>query len=207
MTGVGGGDGGLLGLRALGDVGHVVHKVNDALAVGGGDGDGADDGAVLALEGLEGLEVVAVLLVALGDAEHHGELRVLEIIPASLTADGKGVRGILGGGDDHAALHGAQGAQHVAYEVEVAGAVENVDLAAAEVHGGDSGGNGNLTGGFLSVVVAHGGAVGDLAHAVDGAGAVEHALGQAGFAVVAVPDQADVANVFGFVAHVSFPLC
>ena len=205
MACVGGGDSGLLSLVALGDVGNVVHQVDNALAVGGGDGDGADDGAVLALEGLEGLEVIAVLLVALGDAEHDGQLCVLQVVPASLAADGQGLRRILGGGDDDAALHSAQGAQHVAHEVEVAGAVEDVDLVACEVHRGDGGGDGDLAGGFLCVVVADGGAVGDLAHAVDGAGAVEHALSKAGFAVVAVADQADVANVFRF--HVSFPLC
>ena len=137
--------------------------------------------------------------------EHDGQLRVLQVVPASLAADGQGLGCILGGSDDHAALHSAQGAEHVAHEVEVAGAVEDVDLAACEAHRGDGGGDGDLAGGFLSVVVAYGGAVGDLAHTVDRAGAVQHALSKAGLAVVAVADQADVANVFRF--HVSFPLC
>ena len=207
MARVGGGDGGLLNLGSLGDVGHVVHEVDDALAVGGGDGDGADDAAVLALEGFESLEVIAVLLVALGDAEHDGQLCVLQVIPAALAADGEAVGRILGGGDNHAALDSAQSAQHVAHKVEVAGAVEDVDLHAAVVHRGDGGRDGDLAGGLLGIVVADGGAVGNLAHAVDGAGAVEHALGKAGLAVVAVADQADVANVFRFVAHVLLPLC
>ena len=207
MARVSGGDSGLLGLGALGDVGDIVHQIDNAGTVGGGDGDGADDGAVLALEGLEGLEVIAVLLVALGDAEHDGQFRVLQVVPASLAADGQGVRRVLGGGDDHAALHCAQGAEHIAHKVEVAGAVKHVDLHAAVVQGGDGGGNGDLAGGFLRVIVADGGPVGDLTHAVDGAGAEQHALRKAGLAVVAVADQADVANVFRFVAHVSFPLC
>ena len=185
MARVGGGDGGLLNLGSLGDVGHVVHEVDDALAVGGGDGDGADDAAVLALEGFESLEVIAVLLVALGDAEHDGQLCVLQVIPAALAADGEAVGRILGGGDNHAAL----------------------DSAPAVVHRGDGSRDGDLAGGLLGIVVADGGAVGNLAHAVDGAGAVEHALGKAGLAVVAVADQADVANVFRFVAHVLLPLC
>ncbi len=198
MAGVGGGNGGLLKLGAVGDVGHVVHQVDDALAVGGGDGDGADDAAVLALEGLESLEVVAVLLVALGDAEHDGQLGLLKVFPAALGTDADRFRRVLGGEDDHAGLDSAQRAEHVADEVEVAGAVKHVDLAAAEVHGGDGGGNGDLAGGLFGVVVADGVAVADLAHAVDRAGDVEHALRQAGLAGVAVADQADIADVFGF---------
>ena len=199
---IGCGDGGLLGLCALGDVSHIVYQVDNAGTVGGGDGHGADNGAVLALEGIESLEVVAVLLVALGNGEHNRQLCILKVVPVALCANGNGLGSVLGGGDDHAALHCAQCAENIAHEVKVTGAVQNVNLCTVVVYGCDGGGDSYLAAGFFCVVVADGGAVSYLAHTVDSAGAEKHALCKAGLTVVAVANKADVANVLGFVAHV-----
>ena len=200
---IGGGDSDLGGLAALGLVSGVMHNINDAGAVGGGDGDGADDAAVFGLQGVQNLEVIAVLLIALGDAESNGDVGGLQVFPCPLSADRQPV---LGGAEDDAGFGGADGSQGLAHKVKEAGAVQHVDLAAAEINGGYSGGNGDLALDFLRVIVADGVAVADLTHAVDSAGAEQHALSKAGLAAVAMAQQADVADVFGFVAHVLLPL-
>ena len=183
-----------------------MHQVNDAGAVGLGDRDGADAAAVLVLQRVESLGVVAVLLAALGDREHHGQVGGLQIVPAALGADGDGLGRVLGRDGDHAGLDRAQGVEHLADKVKVAGAVEHVDLVAVELHGRNGGGDGDLTGNLFGIIVADGVAVSYLAQTVDGAGDVEHALGQAGLAGVAVAQEGDVTDVFCFVAHVLLPL-
>ena len=207
MVGICRGDCALLGLAALGNVGNVVDEVDNAGTVGGGDGDRADDGAVLALQCLKSLEVVAVLFVALGDGEHDGQGSCLEVVPAALCTDGNALARVLRGGDYHTGLDRAQRAQRVADKVKEAGAVQYVDLAAVVADGSNGGGDGYLAGDFLCVVVAYGVAVGDLAETVDSAGDVQHTLGQTGFAVIAMTQQGNIADVLGFVAHVLLPLC
>ena len=101
-------------------------------------------------------------------------------------------------------LNSAQGAQGLADEVEVTRAVQHVDLLAAEIDGSQGRGDGDLPLDLLGVVVAGGVAVGNLALTVSRAGHKEHALGQTGLAAVAVAQEGDVANVFGF--HVLLPL-
>ena len=196
------GDGDLGGLAGLGLVGGVMDQVDNAAAVAHGDGDGADDAAVLGLQRVQRGEVVAVLLVALGDAEHNGQVRGLEIFPGALHADSDPV---LGGADDNARLNGAKGAEHVSHKVKKAGAVQNVYLAAVEAHRGYGGGDADLTLDLLGVIIADGVSVADLSLAVKGAGGKQHALRKAGLAAVAMAHQADVANVFGF--HLLLPLC
>ena len=201
MAGVGSGNSGLAGLAALGDVSHVLHQVDDAGAVGAGDGDGGDDAAVLLAQRVHHGKEVAVLLIGLGDDEQGGQVRGLGGLPHTLGADGDAV---LGGDQDGAGFHRAQGAQGLAHKVKVARAVQDVDLLAAEADGGDGGGDGDLALDLFGVVVAGGVAVGDLALAISGAGYKEHALGQTGLAAVAVAQEGDVANVFRF--HVLLPL-
>ena len=59
----------LCSLAALGLVCDVVNNVDNAGAVGHGDGDSADDAAVLGLQRFEHAEVITVLLIELGDVE------------------------------------------------------------------------------------------------------------------------------------------
>ena len=181
-----------------------MYQVDDAAAVGHGDGDRADDAAVLGFQGIQDLKVVAVLLIALGDAESHGHIGGFQIFPCPLCAHGQAV---LGGAEDDAGLNGPDGGQRLAHKVKEAGAVQHVYFAAAVIHGSHCGGNGDLAFGLLGVIVADGVAVADLTHTVDGAGAEQHALGKAGLAGVAMAQQADVADVLGFVTHVLLPLC
>ena len=156
LAGVRCGNGDLLGLLAVRHISYVVHQIDHAGAVARGDGHGADGCAVLFLQrGENGVEV-AVLLVDFGDIEHGGLAGGLERFPAALGADGDAV---LGTAEDHADLCRAQRAGDLTGEVKEAGAVENVDLAAAEIHRSDAGGNGDLTLDLFGVVVADGVAV------------------------------------------------
>ena len=184
-----------------------MNQVDNAGAVGRGDGDGADNAAVFGLQGVQGLEVIAVLFLALGDAEHDRQTCVFQVLPGALCAHGHALASVLGGAENDARFHCAQGAENVACKVKEAGAVQNVDLAAGKVYRGQRSGDGNLAGDLFGIAVADGVAVADLAQTVDGAGDVQHALGKAGFAGVAVAQQGNVTDVFGFVAHVLLPLC
>ena len=200
---IGCGNGYLCGLAALGLISGVMNEVDNAAAVGHGDHDRADGRTVLFLERGQDSVIVAVLFVYLRDVEHCGNAGRLKIFPASLRTDGNAV---LGRAEDDAGLNNADSGENVADEVEIAGAVKNIDLAAAEAYGSDGSRDGNLALDLFSVIVADGIAVGDLAHTVDSAGRKQHAFGKAGLTAVAVTHEADVADVFCFVAHVLLPL-
>ena len=200
-VGVGGGNGDLLGLVALGLIGNVVHEVDDARSVAHRRGDRADGAAVLVLQGGEDAGEIAVILVGLGDVEQAGDVLALEVFPAALRADGDAV---LRGAEDHAGLSRAHGAHHVARKVEKARAIEDVDLAAAEIDRRDAGRDRDLALDLLGIVVTDGVAVGSFALTVDRAGQVQHALGERGLAAAAMSEQAHVTDVLGFVAHVVY---
>ena len=201
MTGVGSGDLGLGGLTALGNISHVLHQIDDTGAVGGGNGHGSDDAAVLLTQRVHHGKKVAVLLIGLGHYKHGGQVCGFGSLPHTLGADRDAV---LGSDQDGPGFHRAQGAQGLTDEVEIARAVQNIDLLAAEADRGNGGCNGDLALDLFRVVVASGVAVRDLALTIDGAGHKEHALSQTGLAAVAVAQEGDVANVFGF--HVLLPL-
>ena len=203
LIGVRGGHVHLDGLVALGLVSHVMHQIDHARAVAHRRGHCADGAAVLFLQRGENGVKVAVVFVGLGNVEHGGHVGVLQILPAALGADRDAV---LRAAEDDARLNCAQRAHDLAGKVKEAGAVEHVDLAAAVVHRGDAGGNGDLALDFFRVIVTDGVAVGNLALTVDGAGHVQHAFSERGFAAAAVPEQAYVADGLGFVAHEFVPL-
>ena len=181
-----------------------MYQIDNAGAVGHGDYNGADHRAVFFLECGENGVKIAVLLVQLGDVENRGNASGLQILPAALCADGDAV---FRRAEDNSGFDDADGGENFAGKVKVAGAVEHIDLAAAEINGRDGGGDCDLALDLFSVIVADGVAVSDLAHTVDSAGAEQHALGKAGLTAVAVTYEADVADVLGFVAHVLLPLC
>ena len=200
---VGSRDSDLCGLAALGLVSGAVNEVDNAGAVRQGDHDRADGCAVFLFKCRKDSVEIAVLFVDLGDVEHCGNACGLEVFPASFRSNGDAV---LSRAEDDAGLNNADSGENVADEVKVTRAVENIDLAAAEVYGSDGSCNCDLTLDFFGVIVADGISVGDLAHTVDSAGREQHALSKAGLTAVAVTHEADVADVFGFVAHVLLPL-
>ena len=200
-VGVGGGNGDLRGLVAIGLVSHVVHQIDDTGAVAHRRGHGADGAAVLFLQGGEDGGKIAVIFIRLGDVEHAGHVGIFEVFPAALSADGDAV---FRSAEDYAGLDGAQGAHHVAREVEKARAVEHVDLAAAEVDRRDAGRDRDLALDLFGIVITDGVAVGRLALAVDRARHIQHALGECGLTAAAMAEQAHIADILGFVAHVVY---
>ena len=144
---------------------------------------------------------IAVIFIRLGDVEHAGHVGIFEVFPAALSADGDAV---FRSAEDYAGLDGAQGAHHVAREVEKARAVEHVDLAAAEVDRRDAGRDRDLALDLFGIVITDGVAVGRLALTVDRARHIQHALGKCGLTAAAMAEQAHIADILGFVAHVVY---
>ena len=144
-----------------------------------------------------------MLFVDLGDVEHRRNACGLEVFPASFRSDGDAV---LSRAEDDAGLNNADSGENVADEVKVTRAVENIDLAAAEVYGSDGSCNGDLTLDFFGIIVTDCVAVRGLAQAVSGTSQIQHTFSKHGFAHAGVTQQADVTDIFGFVAHVLLPL-
>ena len=184
-----------------------MDEVDYTLTVGTGDGDRGDDGAELVSQRVESLGVVGVILLALGDVEHNGHTRRLAGVPCALCADGQRLCGLLCGDNNDCTLSRAESAVKLTREVKETGAVEDVDLGAFVLYGGNGHGDGDLAALFLCVVVAYGVSVSDLAETVDCAGHEKHALCKAGLAGIAVADKADVADVACLVVHLLLPLC
>ena len=182
-----GGDGDLLALvpgRLKGPLVEHVHHAGDPLVLVP---DGHHQGGHALAEGLpqgvEGGVEVDIVLVHLGDVDDPGQLALVQQPPGPLGAHGQAA---LGGAHQHPRVRHGQALGHLPGEVEVAGGVQHVDLAAVIFHRSHGGGDGDLPLGLLGVVVADGGAVGGPAHAGDGTGHVQKALDQGGFAVAAV---------------------
>ena len=174
-----------------------VHDAGDLLvAVQHGNDDGGHGGAELGLQGVEAGVVVAVVLIGAGDEDHAG--LGAQHLPGALGADAEAV---LGAADQQGALGGTDAGECLTRKVKVARSVQKIDLHVLVLDGSHGEGDGYAALDLLGVVVADGVAVGDTAHAVDGAGGEEHALSQSGLAAAAVAQQADVADGLGGIAH------
>ena len=73
-----------------------------------------------------------------------------------------------------------------------------------EAYGSKRSRNGDLSFDLFCIIVTYGVAVIDLSKTVSCTGDIQHALSKAGFAAVAVSQQGDVSDFFGFNAHVRF---
>ncbi len=195
------GDGNLGGLVALGLICHIVYEVDNAGTVAHGSGNSADDGTVLFLQSGKNAGIIAVFFAGLGNAEHGGHIGSLEKLPVTLCADGNAV---LGGYEDNSGLNSADSSSNVSCEVEVAGAVKNVNLAAAELNGSNGGSDGYLALDLFGIIVADSVAIGNLALTVNCTGSKQHALCKSGFTAVAMAKKAYIADFVGFVAHLDF---
>ena len=173
-----------------------MQQVNDdgngLVGVGLGGHDGGDGGAELGLHGVHAGGVVGVGFLHTVD-EHHAGL-LAQHLPSALHAHAEAVLGVA---DDDGALGGADGAQRLAGEVEVAGGIHDVDLHVVILHGSEGQRNGDLALDLLGVVVAGGVAVHSLAEAVGSLGHKEHLLSQGGLTGAAVTQQANIANFIG----------
>ena len=159
--------------------------------------DGGDDGGDVLAEALaqrvERGVVVGVLLVGLGDVEQTGERVLLAIFPRLFRAD---AHAGLGRADDDGSVGSLNGLRDLTGEVEAAGHVEHVDLAAVVFHGSHGQRNGDLAADLFGIVVTNGVAVGNSAQTVRAAGEIQHALSEGGLAAAAVAKQHDIADVF-----------
>ena len=159
--------------------------------------DGGDDGGDILAEALaqrvERGVVVGVLLVGLGDVEQTGERVLLAIFPRLFRAD---AHAGLGRADDDGSVGSLNGLRDLTGEVEAAGHVEHVDLAAVVFHGSHGQRNGDLAADLFGIVVTNGVAVGNSAQTVRAAGEIQHALSEGGLAAAAVAKQHDIADVF-----------
>jgi len=200
-VGIGSRNGDLGSLVALGLVSNIVNKINNAGAVAHRSGNSADDGAVLFLQSGKNVGIVAVFFASLGDAENGGHIGSLEQLPVALCADRNAV---LGSDQNDTGLNSANSGSDVACEVEITGAIQNIDLAAAELNGSNGGGDGYLALDLFGIIVADGVSIGYLALTVNGTGDKQHALCKGGFTAVAVAQKADIADFIGFVAHLDF---
>ena len=132
-----------------------------------------------------------MILVYLGDVDEPGHIPLLAVGPGLLEAHSNAV---LGGEHQDGRVRGPQRLHNGAGEVEAARSIQNVDLGVVVLHGDDGSGNRNITADLLGIVVTDGIAVGVLAHAVDGAGHIQKAFCQSGFAAAAMAQQADITN-------------
>ena len=199
------GDGDLLALVAVGLKGALVdhvHHAGDLFAlVPDGDHHRGHALAEALAQGVEGGVEVDVVLVHFGDVDDAGQLALIQLPPGALGAHGQPA---LGGAHQHPRVGHGQALGHLAGEVEIAGGVQHVDLAAVIFHGGHGGGDGDLALDLFRVVIANGVAVGGLAQTVDHTGHAQKALHEGGLAVAAMAQQTDVADIMGRIAHSLF---
>ena len=175
-----------------------VHQTLNLITGHHGEGEGNHALAICILEGVHHLKEVGVVLVQLGDIEHGRQLGVIQIVPGLFGAHGDAA---LGGQADETGVHNPQRLGNFTGEGEVAGVVQNIDLAFIVLHRQNGGGDGIAALDLLGVEVADSIAVGTLAQTRDRLGREQHALAECGFAIAAVAKQADVADVIGSIAH------
>ena len=110
---------------------------------------------------------------------------VAHLVPGELGADHDPG---AGADDDQGSLRGAQGAVDLADEILETRRVHQVDLVIVPGQMRDRGADGDLALGFLGLEIEGGVAGFRLSQPVDGAAGVEHRLGEASLAVVAMPE-------------------
>ena len=202
-----GGHGDFLEILALAGVSLVFQHVYNAGELGAladGQHQRHHRGAELFTQLLDGLFIVGVFRVHTVDDEHAAYVVLLGVSPGFFSAHSQAADGAY---HDRGGFHHAQGTHHFADKIKIAGNVDQVDLGALPFHGSGRGADRNAAFVFFGVKVGHGGAGFNLALTVDHARGKKHSLGEGGFALAAVTQQRDVADVFGFViSHCWFPL-
>ena len=159
-----------------------------------------DDDGVAGEARADGLDGVVEVGAGLVHLVHEAEARDVVLVGLPPDGFGLGLDALLGVEDDDSAVEHAQAAFNLGGEIDVAGGVDQVDAAVAPVEGDGGGVDRDAALLLLDVEVGDGGAVVDVAHLVDRAAVVEHALGGGGLAGVDVRGDADIAD-FGQVFH------
>src|SRR5690606_2106492 len=119
-------------------------------------------------------------------------------VTVGLTPDGLGLR--LDAGDriedDYAAVQHAQATLNFGREIDVAGRIDNADLVIEPVCRGGGRRNGDSALALLIHGVHRGGALVDLAHAMDHSSIVEDALGRRRLAGINMGNNANIPDSF-----------
>ena len=184
--------GGLAPLVEHGAVGEQVGDAPEARLLADGQLEGRHAGPELVAELVEGAVEAGPLPVELVDEEHAGQAPLGGQPPGRLGLD---LDTLHRADHDHGQVGHVEGGLEVGDEVGVAGGVEEVDLVALELEGGEGQRQGDATLHLLRVEVGGGGAVLHPALAADGAGAEQQGLGQARLARSTVADEGDVADL------------
>ena len=187
----------LAGLPALAEVGLHRKQVDDAaevVALADGEEEGGDGRAPLLADGVEHDVEVRVLPVEAVDEDGAGKAALLGDLPDAVGAD-------LGPGDgiddDEGEVRGANAADDLGDEVGIPGGVDEVDLGAVPLNGEDGEVEAELAAMLILVVVADRVLLLDGAHPRHRPAHEQGRLAERRLADVAVPDENNVANVFG----------
>ena len=135
-------------------------------------------------------------VVALVDEKCARQFRVRSIIPCKLRAD---LNACFCVDNNHSASGNAQRLLDLADKIKVAGGVEQIDLFLLPFDQCQRGGNGKASFQFFIIIIADCIFIADLSQSVCSLGKVEHGFCQRGLSVRAVADQANIADVSGFV--------
>ena len=192
---------GLVLVHGVSLLAHHVDDAGDLFPVELGDDQRRDGVAELFLQLCHDSVEVAIVFVGLGDVDQAGQVAGLDLLVSAFCTHGDVA---LCGQDDDSSVSHLQSGQNVAIEVEVARSVQDVDLAAAELNGSQSGSDGDLTLDFFGIIVTDCVAVRGLAQAVSGTSQIQHTFSKHGFAHAGVTQQADVTDILSGIAHITF---
>ena len=146
----------------------------------------------------DGEEEVSAQLVHLVDEADAGHVVLVGLAPDGLRL---GLHALLAVEHRDSTIEHAQRALHLDGEVDVAGGVDDVDLAVVPVAGRRGGRDGDAALLLLLHPVHGAGAIMGLAHLVVHAGVEEDALGRRGFAGIDVSHDADIADLVQIAEH------
>ena len=103
-------------------------------------------------------------------------------------------------------FHHAQGADHLADKIKIAGHIDDVEHFAIPVAGRGGGADGAVTADFFGLKVRGGIAILHLALTIHDTSGVEHRLSQRGFALAAMSHEGDIPNATGqIISHECLP--
>ena len=177
-------------------VGLSGHQIDDAFEAGlmtnrrlDGDGPGRE-----LLEAVEDSPEVGVLFLHLVDDHEAWKVACADLLPGQLGAHHNAA---VRADNDGRPFRRTKRATDITDEVLKPRGVEQVDLVIAPGQMGDRRADRNLSLDLFRLEI-EGGVTGvRLAQAVDGPAGIKHRLRQAGLAIVAVPEQGDIANLVG----------
>jgi len=159
------------------------------VAVLNGNEYGAEGVAEVIVKLVEYLLEVRVVILAFVDEECLGKTCSGSIVPSKLGSD---FNTRLCVNTDECAVSNAERLVYFAYEVEVTGGIENVDLHILPSDRSKRCGNGEASLYLFGIIVTYGVTVSSLTETVGSAGEIEHSLSDGGLTAAAMSEQSYV---------------